>query len=57
MPAHAHGMGSWSFMTDKAPELGFDANVPHIARIYDYWLGGKDNFAADREAGDLALES
>jgi hypothetical protein len=29
----------------------FDTSVPHIARIYDYWLGGKDNFAADREAG------
>jgi S-adenosyl methyltransferase len=26
----------------------FDTSVPHIARIYDYWLGGKDNFA---EAG------
>ncbi|SEH01055.1 S-adenosyl methyltransferase [Nonomuraea solani] len=27
-------------------------NVPSIARVYDYWLGGKDNFAADREMGD-----
>jgi hypothetical protein len=36
---------------------GFDVSVPHIARVYDYWLGGKDNFAADREAGDLLLES
>jgi hypothetical protein len=27
----------------------FDTSVPHIARVYDYWLGGKDNFAADRE--------
>jgi hypothetical protein len=26
--------------------------VPHPARRYDYWLGGKDNFAADRESGD-----
>jgi hypothetical protein len=26
--------------------------VPNVARIYDYWLGGKDNFAADREAAD-----
>jgi O-methyltransferase involved in polyketide biosynthesis len=24
----------------------FDTSVPHIARVYDYWLGGKDNFAA-----------
>jgi hypothetical protein len=34
---------------------GFDASVPHIARIYDYWLGGKDNFAADREAAERAM--
>jgi hypothetical protein len=34
---------------------GFDASKPHIARIYDYWLGGKDNFAADREAAELAV--
>jgi SAM-dependent methyltransferase len=33
----------------------FDTSVPHIARIYDYWLGGKDNFAADREAAELAM--
>ncbi len=33
----------------------FDTSVPHIARVYDYWLGGKDNFAADREAGDAVL--
>jgi hypothetical protein len=26
----------------------FDTSVPHIARVYDYWLGGKDNFAAVR---------
>ena len=25
-----------------------DTSVPHIARVYDYWLGGKDNYAADR---------
>ena len=33
----------------------FDVRVPHIARIYDYWLGGKDNFQADREAAELAI--
>ena len=33
----------------------FDITTPHIARIYDYWLGGKDNFEADREAAELAL--
>jgi S-adenosyl methyltransferase len=30
----------------------FDTNVPHIARVYDYWLGGKDNFIADRELAE-----
>jgi hypothetical protein len=29
-----------------------DTSVPHPARRYNYWLGGKDNFAADRESGD-----
>ena len=29
-----------------------DTTQPHPARRYDYWLGGKDNFQADREAGD-----
>jgi SAM-dependent methyltransferase len=31
------------------------ADIPHPARIYDYWLGGKDNFAADRETAEHAL--
>jgi S-adenosyl methyltransferase len=30
----------------------FDTTVPHAARMYDYLLGGKDNFAADREAAE-----
>ncbi|MFB9320274.1 SAM-dependent methyltransferase [Cryptosporangium minutisporangium] len=29
-----------------------DSSTPHAARRYDYWLGGKDNFAADRASGD-----
>src|SRR5271169_303292 len=35
----------------------FDTSVPHIARVYDYWLGGKDNFAADRQLGEQTLEA
>jgi S-adenosyl methyltransferase len=31
--------------------------VPNVARIYDYLLGGKDNFAADREAMNLDEET
>ncbi len=33
----------------------FDTGVAHPARVYDYWLGGKDNFASDRAAGDAAI--
>jgi hypothetical protein len=32
-----------------------DTSVPHIARVYDYWLGGKDNFAVDREAAEQVV--
>jgi hypothetical protein len=35
----------------------FDSGVAHVARVYDYWLGGKNNFAADREAGELAIKA
>jgi hypothetical protein len=31
------------------------ASVAHGARVYDYLLGGKDNFAADREAAEQAM--
>jgi hypothetical protein len=33
-----------------------DATRPNIARVWDYWLGGKDNFAADRELAEKMLE-
>ncbi|HLU56744.1 MAG TPA: SAM-dependent methyltransferase [Pseudonocardia sp.] len=35
---------------NDVPEI--DTTVPHGARTYDYWLGGKDNYAADRALGD-----
>ncbi|GLY06469.1 MULTISPECIES: SAM-dependent methyltransferase [Actinoplanes] len=35
----------------------FDTGAAHPARRYNYWLGGKDNFAADRESGDLLAKS
>jgi hypothetical protein len=35
----------------------FDASRPHVARVYDYLLGGKENFAADRVVGDRILAS
>jgi hypothetical protein len=33
-----------------------DTTVPHSARIWNYWLGGKDNYAVDRAAGDQYRE-
>ena len=30
--------------------------IPHAARIWNYWMGGKDNFAADRAAGDAVAQ-
>jgi hypothetical protein len=35
--------------------LSFDTSVAHMARVYNYWLGGKDNFAADRAAAEQAI--
>ena len=40
---------------DQEEQVDFDISVAHIARVYDYWLGGKDNFEADRTAGEEAL--
>ena len=37
---------------DNTAQSGIDTSVPHSARIWNYWLGGKDNFAVDRAAGD-----
>jgi hypothetical protein len=41
-----------------APQLPeIDTSVPHSARIWNYWLGGKDNYPVDREAGDQFREA
>src|SRR5487761_1480123 len=44
-------------MGDNEPAdrvVQFDTSVAHQARIYNYWLGGKDHFAADRKAAEEA---
>lgn len=51
----------WSSEAGQDPDLGwppreFDTGIPHSARMYDYWLGGKDNFAVDREMAELFLQ-
>ena len=33
-----------------------DSSVPHSARVWNYWLGGKDNYAPDRAVGDQVME-
>jgi hypothetical protein len=40
---------------DEAGVPEVDARVPNAARIYNYFLGGKDNFAADRTAAEMVL--
>ena len=37
--------------------LRFDPMVPSPARMWNYWVGGKDHFAADRAAGDAVTEA
>ena len=39
-------------MAEPLPSAKIDVTVPHSARIWNYWMGGKDNYAVDREAGD-----
>jgi hypothetical protein len=41
---------------DSWKALGIRTDIPHPARVYDYILGGKDNFAADRETAERSLE-
>jgi S-adenosyl methyltransferase len=60
VPAHAaktgpavlrHGGAVLAAMTS-----GLDTSVPNMARVYNYWLGGKDHFAADRAEADRLVE-
>jgi hypothetical protein len=68
-PAEGDSMGTepsteepqWPKDAIDDPNLGwppreFDNGIPHSARMYDYWLGGKDNFAADRQMAELFLQ-
>jgi hypothetical protein len=42
---------TWEPVADPRLNTG----VPQVARVYDYWLSGKDNFTADRIAGDETI--
>jgi hypothetical protein len=54
-PATGEWPGDVTSSEDEHPT--FDTSVAHVARVYNYWLGGKDNYAADREAGDQAIQA
>lgn len=42
-------------VSDSGVPNGIDTSRPSVARMYDYYLGGKDNFAVDREAAEQAI--
>jgi hypothetical protein len=41
---------------EQEPNRRINFDVPGAARIWNYWLGGKDNYQVDRDAGDAALQ-
>jgi O-methyltransferase involved in polyketide biosynthesis len=48
-------MTDGSYASGQLPPDELNTNVPHPARVWNYFLGGKDNFPADRAAGDQVL--
>ena len=42
--------------SDGTAGTAIDTTVPHSARIWNYWLGGQDNYAVDRAAGEQCAE-
>ncbi|WP_067835372.1 SAM-dependent methyltransferase [Nocardia lijiangensis] len=44
-------------MNSESAAARVDISKPHPARRYDYWLGGKDNFPADRDSADAVAEA
>jgi hypothetical protein len=58
---HLHFGGGLAYnraMTHPDEDLAdqLQPDVPHAARMWNYWMGGKDNFAADRAAGDAVAQ-
>jgi hypothetical protein len=50
-------LGSANVTDTSNQASSLDASVPNVARMYDYWLGGKDNFAVDREAAERSVHA
>jgi len=53
----ASGLWQGNVPDDGRESPVIDTSVPHVARVYDYWVGGKNNYAVDREAGDEAIRA
>jgi hypothetical protein len=51
------GVGVEDSPATETPAAEIDVSRPHTARMYDYYLGGKNHFAADRELADKVLVS
>src|SRR5918992_2765825 len=49
------GNGGPAVVDEEWTPAGIDPTKPNVARVYDYLLGGKDNFAVDRELGEEIL--
>jgi hypothetical protein len=56
-PASASDPGDDTNSYASRVASSLDTSKAHMARVYDYWLGGKDNFAADRAAGDAVIQA
>jgi hypothetical protein len=57
-PIHRDDNRPQAWMSDLRsadPGPGFDPSVPHPARVYAYWLGGKDHYPADRHAAEEVI--
>ncbi|MFI6446804.1 SAM-dependent methyltransferase [Kitasatospora sp. NPDC050543] len=53
--AAGEGRWQWARAEEWQPPTELHTEIPHPARMYDYYLGGKDNFEADREAAQAAI--
>jgi S-adenosyl methyltransferase len=49
---HSQGLTSGPVHEGGGQPSGVDVTIAHNARVWNYWLGGKDNFEVDRAAGD-----
>jgi S-adenosyl methyltransferase len=50
-------MSAYAPEQDRLDISAMNTGIPHPARVYDYFLGGKDNFEADRIAGEAAIKA